>query len=416
VCRLGEFLGHQSEARIPEAARYFQAVLASNPSSAPALAGLGFLRYRQQRYDDAYRYLQQAIASGSTDFRVYYYAGRVRWDEFARETHGTEELAKNRALLDEARADFRKSVELNPDFPEANAALGRTYLAEQGPAVDEGIAALEAARKKLPSREDVAADLAALYDRKGDKSRGDAVLKAAGATEASAKRGKQTQLEASLQDVNKLLDEGKDDEALALFDGMIAKSSGRSGPSSSRSGSPWPGPSPETGPSRPTTPRSSSTTSAITRARWRRSRRSPPRARIPTSRRPPARRPPSSPAGSEEGLEALRAPRSPGLSRAIFLSAGCGPMIETFRRKCPFCGGDMLRSRSHKWGYTHYFWQKPWGRTFFGFGAERVYPWACMGCGVVLFYLDRLPAVAEEYRDVGEQRPRAGGRPATIKP
>ena len=226
VCRLGEFLGHQSEARIPEAERYFQAVLASNPSSAPALAGLGFLRYRQQRSEDAYRYLQQAIAAGSTDFRVYYYAGRVRWDEFARETHSPEELEKNRALLDEARADFRKSVELNPDFPEAKAALGRTYLAEQGPAVDEGIAALEAARKKLPSREDVAADLAALYDLKGQKARGDAVLKSAGATEASAKRGKQTQLEASLQDVNKLLDEGKDDEALALIDGMIAKSSG----------------------------------------------------------------------------------------------------------------------------------------------------------------------------------------------
>ena len=98
------------------------------------------------------------------------------------------------------------------------------------------------------------------------------------------------------------------------------------------------------------------------------------------------------------------------------MSAGCGPMIETFQRKCPFCGGDMLRSRSHKWGYTHYFWQKPWGRTFFGFGAERVYPWACMGCGVVLFYLDRLPAVAEEYRDTRNSVRAPEGVPATIKP
>ncbi len=226
VCRLGEFLGHQSEARIPEAERYFQAVLASNPSSAHALAGLGFLRYRQQRYDDAYRYLQQAIASGSADFRVYFYAGRVRSDEFARETHSPEELAKNRALLDEARSDFRKSAELNPDFPEAKAALGRTYLVEQGPAVDEGIAALEAARNKLPSREDVAADLASLYDRKGDKARGDAILKSADATEAVAKRGQRSPLEASLENVNKLLDEGKDDEALALMDSMVARSSG----------------------------------------------------------------------------------------------------------------------------------------------------------------------------------------------
>jgi TolA-binding protein len=226
VCRLGEFLAHQRDERIPEAERYFQAVLASNPSSAPAFAGLGYLRDRQKQYDDAYRYLQKAIAAGSTDFRVYFYAGRVRWDEFARETHSSEALAKNRALLDEARADFRKSVELNPEFPEAQAALGRTYLVEQGPAVDDGIAALEIARKKLPSREDVAADLAALYDLKGDKTRGDAVLKSAGATETLAKRGQRSQLEASLEDVNKLLEQGKDDEALALFDGMIAKSSG----------------------------------------------------------------------------------------------------------------------------------------------------------------------------------------------
>jgi hypothetical protein len=40
-----------------------------------------------------------------------------------------------------------------------------------------------------------------------------------------------------------------------------------------------------------------------------------------------------------------------------------------------------------------------------------------MGCGVVLFYLDRLPAVAEEYRTSASAAP-AGtdGVPATIKP
>ena len=129
VARSGEASLVRATASTPWAA-----VLASDPSSAPAFAGLGFLRYRQQQYDDAYRYLQKAIASGSTDFRVYYYAGRVRWDEFARETHSSEELAKNRALLDEARADFRKSIELNPDFPEAQAAFGRTFLAERGAA------------------------------------------------------------------------------------------------------------------------------------------------------------------------------------------------------------------------------------------------------------------------------------------
>lgn len=76
----------------------------------------------------------------------------------------------------------------------------------------------------------------------------------------------------------------------------------------------------------------------------------------------------------------------------------------------------MLRSRTHKYGYTYYFWQKPWRRSLFSMGAERVFPWACMGCGVVLFYLDRLPVVAEEYRTARDPARVPEGFPATIKP
>jgi hypothetical protein len=91
-------------------------------------------------------------------------------------------------------------------------------------------------------------------------------------------------------------------------------------------------------------------------------------------------------------------------------------MSSTFRRKCPFCGGDMLRSRTHRLGYAHYFWQKPWKSGLFGFGAQRVYPWACMGCGVVLLYLDRLPAVAEEFRSLRDTERAPSGEPAPLKP
>ncbi|HMA17837.1 MAG TPA: hypothetical protein VKS03_05305 [Thermoanaerobaculia bacterium] len=91
-------------------------------------------------------------------------------------------------------------------------------------------------------------------------------------------------------------------------------------------------------------------------------------------------------------------------------------MSTPFIRKCPFCGADMLRSQTHQSGYTHYFWQKPWKRSLFGLGAERVYPWACMGCGVVLFYLDRLPAIAEEFRSLRDVERAPGGQPAPLKP
>jgi len=87
------------------------------------------------------------------------------------------------------------------------------------------------------------------------------------------------------------------------------------------------------------------------------------------------------------------------------------------QRKCPLChGGTLVRSRSAGSGYTAYFWKKPWKLRLFDFGVERVYPWACMGCGVVLLYLDRLPAIAEEFKTAGERRVGAPVAPEPIQP
>ena len=83
-----------------------------------------------------------------------------------------------------------------------------------------------------------------------------------------------------------------------------------------------------------------------------------------------------------------------------------------FRRKCPMCGGDLVRSGSYS---TSYSWKKPWRRGLFDWGAEKVYPWACMGCGVVLLYLERLPAVAEEFKSARDRKRVSGIEPAPIK-
>jgi hypothetical protein len=82
-----------------------------------------------------------------------------------------------------------------------------------------------------------------------------------------------------------------------------------------------------------------------------------------------------------------------------------------FQRKCPLCGGDLIRSRHAS--FT--FWRKPWRRSLFDWGDERVYPWACMGCGVVLLYLDRLPAVAEEYKKARNGTVAREAQPAHFK-
>ncbi len=90
--------------------------------------------------------------------------------------------------------------------------------------------------------------------------------------------------------------------------------------------------------------------------------------------------------------------------------------MSEFRRKCPLCAGDLIRSKSYNSGYTFYFWKKPWKRKFLDWGVERVYPWACMGCGVVLLYLDRLPAVVEDYKAAGDRETAPRVTPAPIEP
>ena len=90
-------------------------------------------------------------------------------------------------------------------------------------------------------------------------------------------------------------------------------------------------------------------------------------------------------------------------------------MSSAFHRKCPLCGGDLVRSQTHASGYTTYFWKKPWKRGgLFGWGLEKVFPWACMGCGVVLLYLDRLPVVAEEFRSLRHGERAREGQPAPL--
>jgi DNA-directed RNA polymerase subunit RPC12/RpoP len=63
------------------------------------------------------------------------------------------------------------------------------------------------------------------------------------------------------------------------------------------------------------------------------------------------------------------------------------------KKKCPHCGGDLIKSRSHHVGYTSYFWQKPWGKGLLdklssSMKTSKVFPWACMECGRVFLYMD----------------------------
>ena len=82
LIRLGDLLA-SDDGRAADAERFYQAALSADPASAGALGGLGWLRHEQERKDEAASLLTRAAEGGSTDYRVYYGVGRLRWDELA---------------------------------------------------------------------------------------------------------------------------------------------------------------------------------------------------------------------------------------------------------------------------------------------------------------------------------------------
>lgn len=217
VARIGDFLAHGSEDRLPDAERFLNAALAANPAHSGALASLVWIRVLQNRYDDVAGLVARAVASGSTDFRVYYYGGLSRMHELSQTVQFAGRLdAKARATLEEARSDFRRSIELNDGFPEAQAALGRSYLAEVGPAAADGIPILEAAVARLPSREDLARDLQSLRERARFDAAG-----ASGSGPPATPRPERLVRNAELDRVHALLAKGQIDEAIAALEELL---------------------------------------------------------------------------------------------------------------------------------------------------------------------------------------------------
>lgn len=169
---LGDFLGRVSEERRRDAEAYFRAALAEKSDCAGALAGIGELRLREGRDDEAVEILRRAVATGSAGFRAHFHYGSALLRRLGGKSVGPFGLdAEGRRSLEEAREAFRKSLQIEPSFAEASAWLGRSYLLENSDDVGPGIAALEEAVRRLPSRKDLALDLKRLYQRRNDGAR-----------------------------------------------------------------------------------------------------------------------------------------------------------------------------------------------------------------------------------------------------
>jgi tetratricopeptide (TPR) repeat protein len=161
--RLGDLLANMGSEQLAGAAEHFRAVLAEQPDHGPAMAGLGHLEELADRPEAARAWYEKAAQLAPEDFFVQY-----RYAVSLLEEPGPDSLEK-------ARAALARSVRLRPDIGEAWARLGYTYQAkDELPA--EAIQAMEMAHRLLPSRMDVAHNLAVAYARTGQREKAEALI------------------------------------------------------------------------------------------------------------------------------------------------------------------------------------------------------------------------------------------------
>lgn len=154
--RLGDLLANVDDEHRAAAEEHFRAALAARPDYGPALGGLGYLAEAAHHPQEARSWYEKAAKLALDDFVVQYRYARNLLDN-----PGPDSLRA-------ARAALTRVVALRPDFGEAWASLGYTYQAEEE-IDDDAVKALETARRLLPSRMDVAHNLALAYARTGHR-------------------------------------------------------------------------------------------------------------------------------------------------------------------------------------------------------------------------------------------------------
>lgn len=151
--------------KLAEAEQLFLSLITDAPGNADAVAGLGILRLRQERFSEAEKYLAKATGLAPSK--------KSKWKESlhtARFWVLMESVAKHRSAGDSALAEkeLRRALTLNPGEPSATLALA-DLLSEQGKDL-EAEKLFRALLKENPDNLDARTGLAVLLEQQG-KSR-----------------------------------------------------------------------------------------------------------------------------------------------------------------------------------------------------------------------------------------------------
>jgi tetratricopeptide (TPR) repeat protein len=160
---LGDLLLHAHRAEAAET--HLQAALKLDENLAPAYAALGTLRLRQNRYAEAVRSLERAVALDPQNYLTHYtYA-----EALSREGAPSDSLEGyySPAALRIMRAELKKAIELAPRFVESYRLLAFINLV-MNEQLDEAGALLKQALMLAPQRRELNLLLAQVHLRTGD--------------------------------------------------------------------------------------------------------------------------------------------------------------------------------------------------------------------------------------------------------
>jgi Flp pilus assembly protein TadD len=206
--RLGDLLSNLDADHYAAAEEHFRAALAVQPDHSPSLSGLGILAELAHHPLEARSFYEKAAKLAPDDFLVQY-----RYAENLLEDPRPDSLRT-------ARAALTRVVALRPDFGEAWARLGYSYQAEES--LDENaVHSLETAHRLLPSRMDVAHNLALAYARTGHRDEAAQFIEQVLAPHADPEEVlnvREALLDEDYRHAEKLIDQEKPAEALPLLE------------------------------------------------------------------------------------------------------------------------------------------------------------------------------------------------------
>jgi tetratricopeptide (TPR) repeat protein len=169
---LGDLL--LSAGRLDEAEAHLNEALAGNADSQLANSSMAMVKMRQRKFDEARALLDRILRSGKADYLAHYRFAFVLSREGMHEngwvTNYRDEVAR------QMRALLRRSIELNPSFPESYRLLAFISIVRNDE-IDESIGHIRKALSLSPGNEIYQLDLASLYLRKEEFDTASAIAK-----------------------------------------------------------------------------------------------------------------------------------------------------------------------------------------------------------------------------------------------